>query len=78
LTFGGLRFAPDHRLPIRSKKSRTGIGDFNSIPPGSNTLRKKVCYCVLVRVGLDANAIFQEDICRTKNVLSLMPIRPKG
>jgi hypothetical protein len=55
---------PDDRLPVRRQdEAGTGVGDFDAVAAGLiDVEEKRLLDRMLVRTGLDVNAVFEKDI----------------
>ena len=59
-----LFLGPDDRLPVRREnKTGAGVGDFDAVAAGFVDVKeKRLLDRVLVRTGLDIDAVLQEDV----------------
>src|SRR5207248_6607682 len=66
------RLRPDDGRPVgREHEPRAGAGDLDTIPAGFVDVQKeRLLDRVLVRSGLDVDAVFEEDIRRAKHLFS--------
>src|SRR6202022_4921944 len=72
LAFLALLLGPHDRLPVgREDQARAGIGDLHPIAAGLVDVKKKCLLDgVLVRAGLDMDAVLEKDIRGTQNLLA--------
>jgi hypothetical protein len=64
LALPALFLGPDDRLPVRRQdKARAGVGDFDAVAAGLIDVEEEgLLDRVLVRAGLDVNAVLEKDI----------------
>jgi polar amino acid transport system substrate-binding protein len=69
LTLLALGLSPDDRLPVRRQhQPRAGIGDLNAVAAGLINIKEEcLLHGVLVRAGLDIDAVLQENIRRAQD-----------
>src|SRR5215207_841084 len=67
-----LFLGPDDRLPVgREDEAGAGVGDFDAVAAGLIDIEKEsLLDRVLVRAGLDVDAVFEEDIGGAQNFLA--------
>src|SRR3954453_5877111 len=67
-----LFLGPNDRLPIRSQhQARAGVGDLDPVAAGLVNIEEEgLLDRVLVRPGLDEDAVLQEDVGRPQDVLA--------
>ena len=65
-------FGPDDRLPVRRQdQASAGIGDLDAVAAGLVDVKEeRLLDGVLVRAGLDVDAVFQENVGGSQNVLA--------
>src|SRR4051794_39021302 len=67
-----LFLGPDDRLPVRCQnETGSGIGDLDAVAAGLVDVEEEsLLDGVLVRAGLDVDAVFEEDVGGTQHVLA--------
>ena len=67
-----LFFGPHDRLPVgREDETGAGVGDFDAVAAGLvDVEEKRLLDGMLVRAGLDIDAVLQEDIGGAQHVLA--------
>src|SRR5665213_1552476 len=72
LSLLALLLGPHDRLPVRRQdKTGAGIGDLDAIAAGLVDVEKKgLLDGVLVRAGLDVDAVFEKDVGGAQHVLA--------
>src|ERR1700722_12059650 len=72
LAFLALLLGPDDRLPVRRQdQARAGVGDFDPVAAGLVDIEEEgLLNRVLVRAGLDLDAVFQENIGGAQDFLA--------
>src|SRR3954468_22573980 len=67
-----LFLGPDDRLPVRRQNETcAGVGDFDAVAAGLVDVEKEgLLDRVLVRTGLDVNAVFEKDIGGAQDFLA--------
>src|SRR6185369_3519689 len=67
-----LFLGPDDRLPVgRQDQAGAGVGDLDTVAAGLVDIKEeRLLDRVLVRAGLDMDAVFQKDIGGAQNLLA--------
>src|SRR5262245_28208625 len=67
-----LLLGPDDRLPVgREDEASAGVGDFDAVTAGLPDIEEEgLLDRVLVRAGLDVDAVFEEDVGGAQNLLA--------
>src|SRR5580698_10329099 len=72
LALSALRLGPDDRFPVRGQdEPRAGIGDLDAMAAGLKDIEEEgLLHRMLVRPGLDLDAVLQKNVGGAKDVLA--------